>query len=115
MIIGLERKSAKGKSHKRKFSLPKSLSPFFPEYRFPDLRLGADKDLIICRTLEYGSQRELRWLFDAYGEMQIKEVVQRRGYRSLSLRSFLYWREVLGIHHFRKPPWLKDKSVFWRY
>ena len=47
-------------------SLPISLQPYFQEYDLAALRLRRDANLIIQRTLEFGTWDEIRWLFQVY-------------------------------------------------
>lgn len=96
-------------------SLPKSLQLYFPEYSLDDLDTDRDRDLVIERTLEYGTRRELRWLFKTYGKDQIRNTVRRRGFRKLSKRAFHFWCFILGIKNFEKPRWLKKQSPLWPY
>lgn len=99
---------------KRK-KIPPGLAPYFQEYSLPSLDLEEDAPLFIGRVLEHGTRKELKWLFESYGKRRIKTFVAVRGYRILSTRAFTFWRTVLKIQEFKKPPWLKDKRVVWRY
>ena len=98
-----------------KAKIPKTTAPYFQEYEFSTLDTEKDADLIIGRTLEFGTREELKWLFKTYGSQRIKEFVRNRGYRFLSKRGFNYWRTVLRIHHYKKPNWLANKYLLWRY
>jgi len=42
--------------------IPSGLRPHFQEYDLSSLDLDRDADLIIQRTLEYGTWDEIRWL-----------------------------------------------------
>ncbi len=95
--------------------IPKTIAPYFQEYDFSSLDVEKDSDLIIGRTLEFGTREELKWLFKTYGSQKIKEFVRTRGYRVLSKRGFNYWRIVLRIRRYKKPDWLTDKYPLWRY
>ncbi len=48
-------------------NIPSSLWPYFQEYDVRTLDLDRDANLIIQRTLEYGTWDEVRWLFRTYG------------------------------------------------
>ena len=95
--------------------IPKTMKPFFQEYEFSSLNLQSDRELIIGRILEFGTKKELTWLFKTYSPQEISKFVQKRGYRTLSVRAFNFWCVVLGIKRYSKPAWLKDKKVFWRF
>jgi len=93
----------------------KTIAPYFQEYDFSSLDTEKDGELIIGRTLEFGTREELKWLFKTYGSRRITEFVKTRGYRVLSKRGFNYWRIVLKIRRYKKPDWLTDKYSLWRY
>jgi hypothetical protein len=98
-----------------KIKIIKTIAPYFQEYDFSSLDIEKDAELIIGRTLEFGTREELKWLFKTYGAQRIKEFVRARGYRVLSKRGFNYWRIVLKIRRYKKPDWLTDKYPLWRY
>ena len=95
--------------------IPRAIAPYFQEYEFSSLDIEEDAELIIERTLEFGTRDELKWLFKTYGSQRIKEFVRTRGYRSLSKRGFNYWRTVLRIRKYKKPRWLTNKHLLWKY
>jgi len=95
--------------------IPKTMEPFFQEYDFDSLNLQSDRELIISRTLESGTKKELTWLFKTYSTQEIIKFIQERGYRALSVQAFNFWCVVLEIKQYNKPVWLKDKKVFWRF
>ncbi len=71
--------------------------------------------MIIERTLEFGTIKELRWLFTTYTKAEIAEFVKKHGYRKLSPKSFTFWKHLLKIGKHHKPPWLRDKVSLWRF
>ena len=84
--------------------IPVSLKPFFQEYDFGKLDAVRHRDLVIERTLAYGDRREVRWLYQRYSRQGIAAWVRERGSRSLSRRRFGYWRTVLDIDEYTRPP-----------
>ena len=94
--------------------IPTSLARAFPEYALSDLDPVIDADLIIARVLEQGTRIEWRWLFQQYGLERIRDFVRRRGYATLSKRSFAYWRLVLDIDTYQQPPWAETARALWR-
>lgn len=96
-------------------TIPLTLARYFQEYRVEDLDLVRNADLIIGRVLEFGNRAELRWLFVTYGAERIRDFVCRRGYRKLSKRTFTFWRTVLGIKEYGRPPWLTERLRLWRF
>lgn len=94
--------------------LPETSDWLFPEYDFEVMEPEKYASTIMERILENGRWDELNWLFDHYGERQIKQWVRQRGFRALSRRSFALWRLVLGIKRYRAPSWAKrDKLGPW--
>lgn len=93
--------------------IPVSLARVFPEYEFSELDPVTDAELVMERVLEHGTRAEWRWLFNHYGLERIRDFVRRRGYRSLSTRSFTYWRLVLDIEEYRRSPWAEMAEVLW--
>ncbi len=85
--------------------LPSSTAWLFPEYRFNQMNSGDYVNVIVERILGRGSWAQIRWLFDRYDRPIIAQWVQRHGYRRLDKRAFHYWRWMLGITEYRKPPW----------
>ena len=84
--------------------IPVSLMPFFQEYDFGKLDAERHRDLVIERTLGYCDRREARWLYKRYGRKALADWIREYGSRLLSRRRFSYWRVVLDIEDFRRPP-----------
>lgn len=93
--------------------LPKALAPWLQEYDIGCLDLERDEAVIIERTLEYGGQAEVRWLFRHYGEEHVRRVVADRGARHLSPRVFTFWRLVLDVRTWRPHPWPDATDRVW--
>jgi hypothetical protein len=94
-------------------NIPSGLWPHFQEYDVRILDLDGDANLIIQRTLEYGTWDEVRWLFGTYGGPRICTFVQERGERLLSRVTFNYWRRLLEIHQWRRWPFPTAKGEVW--
>jgi hypothetical protein len=58
--------------------IPNGLRPHFQEYDPRTLDLERDANLIIQRTLEYGTWDEVRWLFGTYSGLRIRTFVRER-------------------------------------
>lgn len=78
-------------------SIPSSLRPYFQEYDFAQLTVGAHAELVIERTLNYGNRTELRWLFEQYGWQRITAWVVARGAKRLSRRRYHLWCVLLEV------------------
>jgi len=93
--------------------IPSGLKPHFQEYDLYALDLERDTDLIIQRTLEYGTWDEVRWLFATYGGARIRTFVQERGERLLSRVTFNYWRKLLAIRRWQRSPFPTAQGEVW--
>ncbi len=94
-------------------NIPSGLWPHFQEYDVRTLALDRDANLIIQRTLEYGTWDEVRWLFGTYGGPRICSFVRERGERMLSCVTFNYWRKLLGIHQWQRSPFPTARGEVW--
>jgi len=59
--------------------LPPGLMIHFQEYDLSQLDLNDCADLVIQRTLEFGTWEETRWLFLIYGAERIHVFLRQRG------------------------------------
>ena len=89
--------------------IPLSLQPYFQEYDLKDLHLQRDANLIIQRTLEYGTWDEVRWLFKAYTRQRIQRFLREHGERWLKPSTFNYWRKLLGVRRWQAAPFGKGE------
>ncbi len=89
------------------------MAPAFQEYRIRDLDPRVDASLVIERTLEYGTRKEIKWLFANYEPVRIRDFVRKSGSRRLSKRAFNYWRLVLGVDRYRRPPFERTRQALW--
>lgn len=77
--------------------VPKSLQSVLWSYDISKMDIKEDKNLIIQQILNYGTEKQLKWLFKNYSEKDIKKVVKdpRRGcWHRIVLN---YWTQVLNI------------------
>ncbi|MBI4770006.1 MAG: hypothetical protein HY784_06220 [Chloroflexi bacterium] len=91
--------------------LPESSAWLFPEYDFVRMEPEEYAPVVMERVLERGSIPEVQWLLAHYGTRRLSAWLRRYGYRALSPRTFEYWRWVLGIKRFRRPPWDQGRSI----
>lgn len=96
-------------------SIPIGLWPHFQEYDPQRLDTNQDADLIIQRTLEFGTWEEIRWLVVTYGIERIRTFVRLRGERMLSAVTFTYWRKLLGVRRWRRSPFAREAKQVWPY
>ncbi|MEW5767870.1 MAG: hypothetical protein AB1797_09645 [bacterium] len=94
-------------------TIPPGLRPYFQEYDPRTLDIDGDANLIIQRTLEYGTWDEVRWLFVTYGGPRIRTFIHDRGERLLCRVSFNYWHKLLGVRHWRRLPFPTPKGEVW--
>ncbi|MBC7250488.1 MAG: hypothetical protein H5T62_09405 [Anaerolineae bacterium] len=78
--------------------IPVSLRPYFQEYTLEKLDPERDAFTIIERTLAFGCQPEVRWLFARYG----RERVRQAGSALLSRRRFRLWVNYLDVRNYRQ-------------
>jgi hypothetical protein len=93
--------------------IPDRLKPYFQEYDLETLELQGDANLIIQRTLEFGTWEVVRWLFDVYGVSRIRLFLRQYGFRWLRPPTFNYWRKLLQIHQWRRTPFPTPKGEVW--
>lgn len=53
-----------------------------------------NKQYIIERTLEFGDEKAVSWLFSIYARRDIEKALRKS--RALSPKSFCYWSLMLG-------------------
>ena len=95
--------------------IPSGLWPYFQEYDPQQLDREQDADLIIQRTLEYGTWEEIRWLMASYGRKRIREYVRLHGERQLSAMTFTYWRKLLGLRRWQHAPFAAEARQVWPF
>ncbi len=91
--------------------IPASLRPCFQEYDFSQLDPIQHGDLIIERTLAYGNRREVRWLFDYYGQTRLVDWVQQLGSRRWPWRRYNLWCVLLYLPPARRLH--QERSQIW--
>jgi hypothetical protein len=96
-------------------SIPGGLWPHFQEYDPIHLDRDQDADLIIQRTLEYGTWEEVRWLLATYGVERTRQFLRLHGERLLSAATFSYWRKLLGVRRWRRSPFAQEARQVWPY
>ena len=95
--------------------IPAGLQPYFQEYDPASLDLRGAADLVIQRTLEFGTWDEVRWLFGLYGKRRIRRFLRQRGERMLPPVTFNYWRKLLRVRRWRRSPFPTLKGELWNY
>jgi len=95
--------------------LPRRLAPYFQEYDVKQLSLARDANLVIQRTLEFGTVQEIQWLFRVYGKARVKRFLTELGERGLSRKAFNYWRMLLGVRKWRQSPFRIAREQVWPY
>ncbi len=93
--------------------IPDSLQPYFQEYNLAQLDMARDANLIILRTLEFGTWDEIRWLFATYGAQRIRRFLRQYGQRWLKPVTFHYWRKLMRIRRWRQPPFASLAGEIW--
>lgn len=74
--------------------LPETLRALFPGYKFDDLRLPEDVELVILHVLTRGGPDHKRWLLRRFGNERIRDwIVAHRG-RGLTVKQMSPWVPV---------------------
>lgn len=93
--------------------IPSGLAPHFQEYDVSRLEFVRDANLIIQRTLEFGTWNEIRWLFKIYGSQRIRLFLREHGERWLSKVTFHYWRRLFNLRKWKTSPFPTLKGELW--
>ena len=92
-----------------KKKIPKFVAPCLWSYNINHMDLQEDKQLIIMQVLNYGTWRNIKWLYSVYTEDDIKKVVTNPG-RGLWFPKVLnFWETVLEI---KIPKNKREKALF---
>ena len=94
-------------------SIPPGLHPYFQEYSPLTLDQNRDANLIILRTLEFGTWEEINWLFGTYGACRIRSFLRQHGERWLKPVDFHYWRKLLRLRKWQHSPFPIPKGELW--
>lgn len=78
-------------------SLPKFLQSVLWSYDIKKIDIKTDKELIIQQVLNWGTEKQLKWLFKTYSKKEIKHVLRysRRGSWQANVLNF--WLRVFDI------------------
>ncbi len=95
--------------------IPAGLIAHFQEYDPEALSIAKDANLIIQRTLEFGTWEELRWLFEVYGAKKIKAFLRYYGEKWLRPVDFTYWRKLLRLRSWRRSGFPTPKGQLWEH
>ncbi len=72
---------------------------------------------IIGRILEYGDERDVKWMFKNFKNSQIKQIILKK--RDLSPKSAIYWASILGLPKNKilclKTSYQKMRKSHWPY
>lgn len=93
--------------------IPAGLIPHFQEYDTSQLDFTRDANLIIQRTLEFGTWEEIHWLFRTYHAQRIRLFLREYGERWLKPVTFHYWRKLLSIRKWKTSPFATPKGELW--
>jgi hypothetical protein len=96
-------------------NIPSGLQPYFQEYDVTLLDRKRDADLILQRTLEFGTWDEVRWLFGVYGARRIRFFLRKHGERWLRPVTFHYWRKLLRLRKWEHTPFPTLLGEIWKY
>ena len=95
--------------------IPAGLEPYFQEYDLDILDIEQDANLILQRTLEFGTWDEVRWLFRRYGAKRVRAFVRQYGEKWLRPATFNYWRKLFKIRKWRQNALPTHKGELWNH
>lgn len=104
----------KNRARDKRIYIPVGLRPHFQEYNPRVLRQARDANLIIERTLEFGTWREVQWLFRLYRAERIRLFLRQHGEHTLSRRTFNYWRKLLRVRRWHSLPFPTKRGELWQ-
>lgn len=81
-------------------ALPKFLQPFLPSYDISkmDLHYPEDRQEIITQILNYGTKKDIFWLFRVYSLREVKAVISKPMRGCWLERPLSYWTKIFNIH-----------------
>ena len=97
------------------FTIPNRLKPYFQEYDTEQLDLARDANLVIQRTLEFGTWDEIHWLFQLVGARRIRLFLRQHGERLLKPVTFNYWRKLLNLRRWNTSQLPTHKGELWNH
>jgi hypothetical protein len=74
--------------------LPDGLRELFWNYKFEDLRLPEDRDLVMLHLLTYGTDEHRQWLIRRFGDTGIRAWLVRHRGRGLTVQQMSPWIAV---------------------
>ncbi len=77
--------------------VPKSLQSVLWSYDISKIDVKKDKNLIIQQVLNYGTMKEIKWLFKTYSATEIKHVLKNPSRGSWDSRVLNYWSKIFRI------------------
>jgi len=80
-----------------KANLPKFLEPVLWSYNLKDIDIKKDEDLIIQQVLNWGTEKEIKWLFKTYTKRKIKQVLNNPKRGCWQARVLNYWLKIFDI------------------
>jgi len=93
---------------KAKIKIPLRMKWLFWSYDIKSLDLKRDKKYIITQVLNHGTWEDLKWLYKAYSEKEIKAVL-KRPMRGVWFEKVLnFWTTIFGI---KLPKKVWDKAI----
>jgi Family of unknown function (DUF6922) len=75
--------------------IPQHIKPLFWDTNLDNFIPSAYPEYTIARVLEYGDDKAVAWMKEAFPEEQIREVIRTES--RLSPRSATFWALVFGI------------------
>ena len=75
-------------------AIPVEFKKYFWDVNFNILTLEKHKAFILERLLNYGSFSTFSWIFQVYTNVEVKQLLKKKGKYSLSKNSFYFWQKI---------------------
>jgi hypothetical protein len=90
-----------------KSGLPEQLRPLFWDYKFYQLSITKDRDLIVRRVLSNGSWDAVRWLRKRLGDRELREWLINHHGRGLTARQLRFWGVLYDLPARQVNQWVR--------
>ena len=91
--------------------LPEQFRPLFWDYRFSQLSITKDRDLIIRRVLSSGSWDVVRWLRKELGDQELREWLIAHHGTGLTARQLRFWGLLYDLPARQVNQWVKTAQT----
>ena len=77
---------------------PRFLQPYLWSYDINRIDIKKDKKLIIQQVLNFGTEKEVKWIFETYDKKEIRGVLKDPKRGMWDKKSLNFWKTILEIN-----------------